>query len=100
MGENHFAALPSALYGAILFCAAIAYLILQRAIIAIEGPDSMLARAVGRDWKGKLSSVLYLTAIASTAWLPWIAQVIYVFAALLWIVPDRRIEHVLSKGQT
>ena len=99
MGENHFAALPSALYGGILLCTAIAYLLLQQAIIAIEGSDSMLAVAVGRDWKGKLSPALYVAAIASTAWLPWIAQAIYVFAALLWIVPDRRIEHALSKGQ-
>jgi len=99
MGENHFAALPSALYGGILLCTAIAYLLLQQAIIAIEGSDSMLAVAVGRDWKGKLSPALYVAAIVSTAWLPWIAQAIYVFAALLWIVPDRRIEHALSKGQ-
>ena len=78
MGENHFAAVPSALYGLILLCAAIAYWLLQQAIIAVEGADSMLAMAVGRDWKGKLSPVLYLAALASTAWLPWVAQAIYV----------------------
>jgi uncharacterized membrane protein len=100
MGENHFAALPSALYGVILLCAAIAYWLLQQAIIAAEGAGSTLAVAVGRDWKGKLSPVLYLVAIASTAWRPWIAQAIYVLAALIWVVPDRRIEHVLSKGET
>ena len=100
MGENHFAPLPSALYGVILLCAAIAYWLLQQAIIAVEGAGSMLAVAVGRDWKGKLSPVLYLAAIASTAWLPWIAQAIYVLAALLWVVPDRRIEHVLTKSET
>jgi TMEM175 potassium channel family protein len=99
MGENHFAPLPSALYGVILLCAAIAYWLLQQAIIAAEGTSSLLAVAVGRDWKGKLSPILYLIAIASTAWLPWIAQAIYVLAALLWVVPDRRIEHVLSKSE-
>ena len=99
MGENHFAPLPSALYGVVLLCAAIAYWLLQQSIIAIEGTNSLLAQAVGRDWKGKLSPVLYLIAIASTAWFPWIAQAIYVLAALIWVVPDRRIEHVLSKGE-
>src|SRR4051812_39276935 len=100
MGENHFAAVPTALYGLILLCAAIAYWCLQHAIIALEGAGSMLAAAVGRDWKGKLSPVLYLTAIASTAWHAWLAQAIYVLVALLWIVPDRRIEDVLSNSET
>jgi len=99
MGENHFAALPSALYGVILLGAAIAYYVLQQTIIAVEGPGSILAAAVGRDWKGKLSPALYLAAIVSTAWNPWIAQAIYSFAALIWIVPDRRIEHVMSPGE-
>ena len=70
MGENHFAALPSALYGVVLLAAAIAYRVLQQTIIGVEGPDSMLAAAVGSDWKGKLSPVLYLAGIVSTAWLP------------------------------
>jgi uncharacterized membrane protein len=100
MGENHFAALPSALYGGVLLLAAIAYRLLQQTIIAVEGPGSMLAAAVGSDWKGKLSPVLYLAGIVSTAWLPWVAQAMYVLAALIWVVPDRRIEHVLSKGET
>ncbi len=100
MGENHFAALPSALYGVVLLCAAIAYWLLQQAIIAAEGADSMLAVAVGSDWKGKLSPVMYLAAIASSAWRPWIAQAIYVFTALLWVIPDRRIEHVLTKRES
>lgn len=100
MGENHFAALPSALYGGVLLLAAIAYRLLQQTIIAVEGPGSMLAAAVGSDWKGKLSPVLYLVGIVSTAWLPWVAQAMYVLAALIWVVPDRRIEHVLSKGET
>ena len=100
MGENHFAQLPSALYGVVLLLAAIAYWLLQQAIIAAEGPDSMLATAVGRDWKGKLSPVLYLVAILSTVWVLWVAQAIYVVAALIWVIPDRRIEHVLSKRET
>ena len=60
----------------------------------------MLAVAVGRDWKGKISPVLYLAGIVSTAWLPWVAQAMYVLAALLWVVPDPRIEHVLAKGES
>ncbi len=98
MGENHFAALPSAFYGVVLLAAAIAYWMLQQALIAIEGAGSVLATAVGRDWKGKLSPILYLAAIASTAWRPWIAQALYVLVALMWIVPDRRIEKVLHEG--
>jgi uncharacterized membrane protein len=100
MGENHFASLPSALYGVVLLAAALAYWLLQQTIIAAEGPGSRLAVAVGSDWKGKLSPVLYLLAIVSTAWLPWVAQAIYVFAALIWVVPDKRIEHVLTQGET
>jgi uncharacterized membrane protein len=95
MGENRFAALPSALYGVILLCAAIAYWLLQQTIIGMEGAGSMLAKAVGHDWKGKLSPFLYLAGIASTAWHPWIAQAIYALVAMLWIIPDKRIEHVL-----
>jgi uncharacterized membrane protein len=100
MGENHFAPLPSALYVVVLLLAAIAYWLLQQAIIAAEGPGSILAAAIGRDWKGKLSPVLYLVAILSTVWLLWVAQAIYVLAALMWVVPDKRIEHVLSRNET
>jgi uncharacterized membrane protein len=100
MGENHFAPLPSALYGVVLLLAAIAYRLLQQAIIAAEGSGSILAAAIGRDWKGKLSPVLYLVAILSTVWLLWVAQAIYVLAALMWVVPDRRIEHALSRNET
>jgi uncharacterized membrane protein len=89
-GENHFAALPMALYGVVLLLAAIAYYILQQRIIAREGRDSALAKAVGRDYKGKLSPLIYLTAIVSTPLSPWIAAALYVFAALVWLVPDRR----------
>lgn len=95
MGENHFSAWPSALYGVVLLMAACAYWLLQQTIIAVEGPDSLLKAALGRDWKGRLSPLLYLLAIASTFWLPWIALLIYVVVALLWLVPDRRIERAL-----
>jgi uncharacterized membrane protein len=92
MGENHFAALPSALYGVVLLMAACAYWILQQAIIRAQGDQSLLRAAVGRDLKGKLSPLVYIAAIVSTLWLPWVAQALYVAAALVWLVPDRRIE--------
>jgi len=98
MGENHFAAVPTALYGVVLLCAAIAYRILQQELIASQG--SVLARAIGRDWKGKLSPVLYIAGIVSALWLPTLAQAIYVLVALLWLVPDRRIEHQLERSRT
>jgi uncharacterized membrane protein len=95
MGENHFTSLPTMLYGAVLLMAAIAYLILQQAIIRAQGPNSILKRAIGQDWKGKLSLVLYLLGIFVTLRSPWFAQAIYVAAALIWLVPDKRIENVL-----
>jgi uncharacterized membrane protein len=98
MGENQFAAAPSALYGLVLLMAAMAYLVLQRAIIAAQGPDSLLRRALGPDWKGKLSPVCYLIAIPSAYLSHWIAQALYVLTALLWLVPDRRIEHALQRA--
>jgi len=98
MGENHLAPMPSALYGTVLFMAAIAYWVLQQVIIAGQGPGSLLKRAVGSDWKGKASPVLYIVAIGATAWSPWLSQAIYVGVALLWLVPDRRIERVLRDG--
>jgi len=97
MGENHFAAMPSALYGMVLLMAAIAYWVLQQTIIASEGAASVLKSAVGGDWKGKLSPFLYMIGIASTFWVPWVAQALYVVAALLWLIPDRRIEHALQQ---
>ena len=100
MGETHFAAWPSAIYGIVLLMAACAYWILQQTIIAVEGTGSVLKRAVGKDWKGKLSPLVYLTAIASTFFLPWLAQVLYVFVALIWLVPDRRIELALQNRDT
>jgi len=96
MGENHFGPAPSALYGLVLLMAAMAYLILQQTIIAAEGPASVLKKAVGRDWKGRLSPIFYLLAIAATFWHSWLAQVLYVAVAVLWLVPDRRIEHELA----
>jgi uncharacterized membrane protein len=100
MGENHFDAIPAALYGLVLLMAAIAYLILQQTIIRAEGPDSLLKRAVGRDWKGTLSPILYLVAIVATWWSAWIAEAILVIAALIWLIPDRRIEKVLPASET
>jgi uncharacterized membrane protein len=92
-GENHFAALPMAMYGVVLLMAAIAYWILQQQIIRHEGAESLLRKAVGRDLKGKLSPLIYLVAILATLLSPWISAALYVFAALIWLVPDRRIEH-------
>ena len=100
MGENHFASMPSALYGVVLLMAAVAYWVLQQTIIASEGPASVLKSAIGGDWKGKLSPVLYIIAIASTFWVQWLAQALYVLAALIWLVPDRRIENALQHEQT
>jgi uncharacterized membrane protein len=97
MGENHFAAVPTALYGVVLLMAAIAYYVLQQAIIRAQGPESILQKAVGRDWKGRLSPVLYIMAIMATLVSPWIAQAIFVTVALIWLIPDRRIENVLPR---
>jgi len=96
MGENHFTAVPTALYGLVLLMAAIAYLMLQQAIIRSQGQDSLLKKAIGRDWKGKLSLVLYIVAIVATLRSSWIAQAIFVIAALIWLIPDRRIEKRLA----
>jgi uncharacterized membrane protein len=96
MGENHLAAAPTAVYGTVLLMAAIAYWLLQQAIIASQGENSLLKAAVGSDWKGKLSPVLYVIAIAAAFWAPWMSAVIYVLVALIWLVPDRRIQHALE----
>jgi TMEM175 potassium channel family protein len=98
MGENHFARLPSALYGVVLLMAAIAYSILTRIIIREEGPDSLLAKAVGKDFKGNLSAVLCAVAVPLPFFVQWGAQAIYVLIALMWLVPDRRIERVLQSS--
>ena len=99
MSENHRDAAPSALYGADLLMAAIAYYILEQLIIASQGRGSLLKRAVGRDLKGKLSPVLYVGGVVAAFWSPPVSQGIYVLVALLWLVPDRRIESVLSAEQ-
>jgi uncharacterized membrane protein len=95
--ETGFTPLPTAAYGVVLACAAVSYNILQRQIIAVNGRDSRLALAMGDDLKGKLSIVLYLSAIALAFVRPWIAMVLYVTVALIWLVPDKRIE-TLAKG--
>lgn len=96
MGENHFAALPSAAYGFVLLMAAVSYFVLQHCIMVTDGPQSVLQRAVGVDWKGRASLVLYLVAMVAAFWAHWLAQALYVAVALLWLVPDRRIERVLQ----
>ena len=97
MGENHFTAAPTVLYGVVLLMAAIAYYLLQQTIIRAQGEGSILKKAVGSDWKGKLSPVLYLVAIVAALRSPWIAQAVYVAAALIWLIPDRRIENALPR---
>jgi uncharacterized membrane protein len=100
MGANHFAAAPTALYGVVLLMAAIAYWVLQRTIMGAQGPDSLLHTAVGSDLKGRISPVLYVMAIPSAFLSQWIAGGIYVLVALIWLVPDRRIEHALRNQKT
>jgi uncharacterized membrane protein len=99
MGENHFGAVPTALYGGVLLAAAIAYWVLQQTIIASQGPESPLKGAIGSDWKGKLSPVLYLLGIGSTFMWTRAAQLLYVLVALMWLVPDRRIEKSQLQGR-
>jgi uncharacterized membrane protein len=96
MGENHFAATPTAVYGGVLLAAAMAYLLLQSVIIADQGRDSKLAAAVGQDLKGKISPILYAVAIPLAFVREWAADAIYVAVALMWLVPDRRIESTVT----
>ena len=99
MGENHFARLPSALYGMVLLLAAIAYYILQTLIVAeAGGAKSMLGVAIGKDWKGKLSPLFYLLGIVASFFAPTVAAGIYVLVALMWLIPDRRLERVIQGG--
>ncbi len=100
MGENHFATMPAVAYGLVLLMAAIAYWILQQQIIASQGKDSILKKAIGNDWKGKLSPLLYVSAIVLAFVSKWLAVSIYVMVALMWVIPDRRIEHVLTGKET
>lgn len=99
MGENHFASLPTAMYGFVLFMAACAFTVLQKAIMRAQGSDSLLERALGRDWKGKSSIVLYILGMVCAHGLPQLAQAIYAGVAILWIVPDKRIEAALQRHQ-
>jgi len=99
IGENHVAAIPTAIYGFVLLMAAIAYEILLWAIIAKAGRQSLVARAIGKDWKGKLSAALYLAAIALAFVSSSIALAIYVFVALLWLIPDPRIEKAMKRAR-
>ena len=96
MGENHFAPWPTVLYGVVLLLAAIAYFILELALIAVNGGDSALARAIGRDVKGKVSIALYAVALALASFAGWLALLVYALVALMWLVPDRRIERTLA----
>jgi uncharacterized membrane protein len=97
MGENHLAPTPTAIYGLVLLMAALAYYILQRAIIAQQGPGSLLASAIGKDSKGRISPVLYFVAIPLAYMSPYISNGLFVLVALIWLVPDRRIERALLK---
>jgi uncharacterized membrane protein len=100
MGENHFAPAPTALYGFVLLMAAIAYSILQRAIIIDQGANSLLARALGEDLKGKISPLIYAAAIPLAFWNERLSQALYVLVALVWFVPDRRIAQALRRNGT
>ena len=97
MGENHFTAVPTALYGVVLLMAGMAYLLLQHTIIRAQGRESILKKAIGRDWKGRVSPVLYVVAIVVTLRSTWLAQAVYVIAAMIWVIPDRRIEKRLAR---
>ncbi len=96
MGENHFAPVPTASYGVILLMAAIAYLVLQQIIISSQGAHSVLRAAVGRDWKGKVSTVCYVLAIPLALVWPWLSGLLYATVAIIWLVPDRRIERMVA----
>jgi uncharacterized membrane protein len=100
MGENHLASNPTALYGVVLLMAAIAYLILQRLILRVEGPRSVLAVALGPDLKGKMSPLLYALAIAAAFLHPGISLFLYLLGALVWLIPDRRIERALAEAES
>jgi len=97
MGENHFAPVPVALYGAVLLFAGVAYYILTRVLLAIHGPDSTLASALGADLKGKISLLIYLVAVPIAFVAPWMAGALYVTVAIIWLVPDRRIEKTVTR---
>lgn len=99
MGENHFAPLPTALYGVVLLMAGFSYWILEHRIVAVEGAQSLLGKAIGQDWKGMISVVLYAISIPLAFYYHWVSQMIYVGVALMWVVPDKRIERTLRKNE-
>jgi uncharacterized membrane protein len=99
MGEHGFSGPPVALYGMVLFMAAIAYYVLVRFILSRHGTDSLLARAIGNDFKGRISVVIYLVAIVIAFFIPLMAEILYVLVAIMWIMPDRRIERILEKEE-
>jgi uncharacterized membrane protein len=99
MDENHFAPITVAAYGLVLLCAGIAYFILTRVLLATHGEDSLLAKRLGSDFKGKISLVLYLAAVGLAFVQTWISLAIYVLVALMWLVPDRRFEHPLAEHE-
>ena len=98
VGENHFAPIPVAIYGVVLIMAGVAYYILSRALLVGHGPESTLAKAIGKDTKGKISVVIYAAGIPLALSFPWIAMGVYAIVAVLWLVPDRRIEKSLAQG--
>jgi uncharacterized membrane protein len=97
MGENHFASTPTSIYGVVFLAAAIAYTILQRTIIEAQGPESKLRIAVGSDVKGKISLALYASAIPLAFVNEWLSDALYVTVALMWLIPDRRVESALER---
>jgi uncharacterized membrane protein len=97
LGENDFAPAPASVYGVVLFMAAVAYLILEMQIVSHQGPESKLRKAIGNETKGKISIVLYLTGIGLAFMNQWLAVGVYVFVALMWLVPDRRIESKIAR---
>ena len=99
MGQNYSAAVPVALYGGVLLMAAIAYLLLERLMVAVEGPESLLARAIGSEFKGWLSLLLYAMGIAAAFYSRLAAQLLYVTVALMWLIPDRRIEREIKRRE-
>jgi len=99
MGENHFTRLPSAVYGGVLLAAAVAYNVLQRLIVTRGGADARVVASLRRDYKGKVSPVFYAAGVAASFWQPWVAGCVYVGVALVWLIPDRRIERAVSEGE-
>lgn len=99
LGESNFKSFPMFLYGIILLGCAVAYYILQKCIVILEGENSLISRAVGKDYKGKLSNILYIVAIGFALYIPLVSGFIYIIVALIWLVPDKRIEKNIEKQE-